>query len=57
MTLKQVHCRPIWSTPRSAAKQPNGLMSVQQAQSARLAGRTRMLATAALQDVVPSSTK
>jgi hypothetical protein len=57
ITLKQNHCTPTCAIPRSPATHSNVLTVLQQATSAREAGRTRMFAKAHVPDVVPSRMK
>lgn len=56
MNMKQLHCNPICATPNSAAAHSPPLTSLQHRMSALLAGKTRMLAMAAMPDSPPSST-
>ena len=56
MVMKQTHCTPICTTPRSAAPQAVPEISRQHAISCWLAGRTRMFASAAIDEMVPSRT-
>lgn len=57
ITLKQNHCTPTCAIPRSPAVHSNVLTVLQQATSAREAGRTRMFAKAHVPDVVPRRMK
>lgn len=57
MTLKQNHCTPTCAIPRSPAAHSKALTVLQQATSAREAGRTSMFANAHVPDVVPRRMK
>ena len=57
MSVKHDHCTPTCATPSRPAKYANPPISLQQARSARLVGRTSMLAKAHVPDVVPRRTK
>ncbi len=57
MSVKHDHCTPTCAIPNRPAKQSNPLISLQHATSARLVGRTRMLAKAQVPDMVPKRTK
>lgn len=56
MKKKQVHWTPIWAIPSRAAAQGKVPISLQQAMSAVLSGRVRMLAMLAVPETVPSRT-
>jgi len=56
MVMKQTHCTPICTTPNSAAPQAVPEISRQQAISCWLVGNTRIFASAAIDDIVPSNT-
>lgn len=57
MTLKQNHCAPTCAMPNNPAKHSKELTVLQQATSARDAGRVRMFAKPAVADVVPRRIK
>jgi hypothetical protein len=57
ITLKQNHCTPTCAIPKSPATHSNVLTVLQQATSAREAGRTRIFAKAHVPEVVPSRMK
>jgi hypothetical protein len=57
MMKKEAHCTATWRIPSKPAKQASPLISLQQAASRVLRGRTRILAKAEVPDVVPSRIK
>lgn len=57
MMKKQRVCTPTCRMPSKPAKQANSLISLQQATSRALRGRTKMLAKPDVAEVVPSRTK
>ena len=54
--MKQPHCSPICAIPNNAAAQAPPLTSLQHRTSARLAGRTKILPMAAMDERPPSRT-
>lgn len=57
MVLNPNHSIPTWKMPSRAEKHANPLISLQQATSCALLGRTKILAKDAVPEVVPSRTK
>ena len=55
--LKQIHCAPTCAIPNRPAAHSNALTALQQATSARDAGRTKMVAKVHVPEVVPSRIK
>lgn len=56
MNIKHPHCNPICATPNNAAAHSPPVTSLQHLRSARLCGRTRMLAMAPMLERPPSRT-